>query len=188
MNGMLSTYDQLAWGAKVSAEFRDRVFAIARDLRVDPNYLMAAMAWESAETFRPDIKNMAGSGATGLIQFMPSTAKGLGTTTAKLARMTAVEQLGYVHAYFVPARGLLHTLSDVYMAILWPKAIGKAESYVLWDAKSRPTTYRQNRGLDVNKDGYITKAEAAGKVHQKLVKGMSGGRLWRSPASPAPMV
>ena len=32
------------------------------------------------------VKNAAGSGATGLIQFMPRTAQGLGTTTAKLAK------------------------------------------------------------------------------------------------------
>jgi soluble lytic murein transglycosylase-like protein len=37
---------------------------------------MACMAWESGRSFRPDVKNMAGSGATGLIQFMPTTAAG----------------------------------------------------------------------------------------------------------------
>lgn len=41
---------------------------------------MAAMAFESGETFSPSIKNAAGSGAVGLIQFMPSTAKALGTS------------------------------------------------------------------------------------------------------------
>ena len=41
--------------------------------------LMAVMSFETGGTFNPGIRNAAGSGATGLIQFMPSTAAGLGT-------------------------------------------------------------------------------------------------------------
>ncbi len=162
---------KIAWGSKVSSVFRDRVWWIADTLKVNPDYLMACMAWESAETFSPDIKNMAGSGATGLIQFMPSTAIGLGTTTTKLAAMSAEDQLNYVYKYFRPFNGRLNNLGDVYMAILWPKAVGKADSYVLWDKGSRPTTYRQNAGLDVDRDGEITRAECLVKIREKLEKG-----------------
>ena len=38
---------------------------------------MAVMSFETGGTFDPGIRNAAGSGATGLIQFMPSTAAGL---------------------------------------------------------------------------------------------------------------
>lgn len=165
------SYDSLAWGAKVTPAFRAKLIKICAELGINPNHLMACIAFESAETFRSDIKNAAGSGATGLIQFMPSTALGLGTTVSGLAAMTPVEQLDWVRAYFLPYRGRLHTLSDLYMAVLWPKAIGKPESYVLWDKETRPTTYRQNAGLDRNKDGVITKAEAAAMVYAKLEKG-----------------
>jgi len=168
----------LAWGMKVSAEFRARLFALCERLALNPDFLMACMAWESAETFRPDIRNQAGSGATGLIQFMPSTARALNTTTEQLAKMTAVEQLDYVETYFRPYRGKLQTLSDHYMAILWPAAIGKAESAALWAKSERPTTYRQNAGLDSNRDGVITKAEAAAHVQAKLEKGMGEGLRW----------
>jgi hypothetical protein len=65
----------IAWGAKVSPVFKARVLWIADSLGCSPNDLMACMAWESGESFSPSKKNMAGSGATGLIQFMPSTAK-----------------------------------------------------------------------------------------------------------------
>ncbi|HEY3473410.1 MAG TPA: hypothetical protein VGK56_02310 [Anaerolineales bacterium] len=136
------------------------------------SWLMACMAFESAETFRADIKNAAGSGAVGLIQFMPGTAKGLGTSTAELAAMTSLQQLEYVYKYFLPYKGKLSSLSDVYMAILWPAAIGKPEDAKLWTAQERPVTYRQNSGLDANKDFTITKAEAAGKVASKLKRGM----------------
>jgi len=169
---------RLAWGQKVSAAFRDRLFEICQILGVEPDYLMACMAFESAETFRPDIRNAAGSGATGLIQFMPATARGLGTTTDALAVMTAEQQLEWVLAYFLPYKGRLKTLADVYMAILWPAGIGKPDEWVLWDQASRPTTYRQNAGLDANKDGRITKAEAAAKVLAKLERGRRPEFMW----------
>lgn len=67
-------------GAKVSAVFRDRVRCIGGDLDLSPDHLMVCIAWETGRSFRADIKNMAGSGATAPIQFMPATARGLGTT------------------------------------------------------------------------------------------------------------
>jgi hypothetical protein len=161
----------IAWGSKVSQTFRDRVWWIADTLGVDPDYLMACMAWESGESFSPSKKNMAGSGATGLIQFMPSTAVGLGTSTNKLAKMTAEDQLNYVYLYFRPYANKLTNLGDVYMAILWPKGVGKDDTYVLWDKGQSPITFRQNAGLDVNKDGRVTRAECLSKIKQKLDKG-----------------
>ena len=41
------------------------------------NNLMAVFAWESGGTFKADVPNRKNSGATGLIQFMPETAKEL---------------------------------------------------------------------------------------------------------------
>lgn len=167
-----SSVRRIAWGSKVSPVFKERVLWIADNLGCSADDLMACMAWESAETFRPDIKNAAGSGATGLIQFMPSTARGLGTTTATLATMTAEDQLRYVYHYFKPYAGRLHNLGDVYMAILWPKGVGKPDHYVLFDRAKTPTTFRQNAGLDVNKDGLVTRAECLVKVNEKLAKGL----------------
>lgn len=160
---------QIAWGKKVSPVFKDRVIWIGETLGVNPDYLMACMAWESGESFSPSKKNMAGSGATGLIQFMPSTARALGTTTDALARMSAEDQLNYVYKYFRPFHGRLNNLGDVYMAILWPKGVGKSDDYVLFD---RGVTYRQNAGLDVNKDGKVTRGECLVKIKDKLAKGM----------------
>lgn len=174
----------LAWGAKVSPTFRERVEWLARDLDIgpepgkpEPNWVMTWMAWESGRSFRPDVKNMAGSGATGLIQFMPATAAALGTSVEKLAAMTAEDQLNYVWKYFAPYKGRIRSLSDGYMAILWPAAVGKPESFVLWDRASKPTTYRQNAGLDTNGDGVITKAETAAKVAALLPEGLREGNV-----------
>lgn len=167
----------LAWGAKVPPEFRDRVRTICADLGFDPSWLMACMAFESGESFRANIKNAAGSGAVGLIQFMPRTAEELGTSVELLGMLSAVEQLDYVYRYFRPYKGKLKALSDVYMAILWPAAIGKPEDSILWSQAVRPTTYRQNSGLDSNKDAIITKSEAASKIAAKLERGKGVGFL-----------
>jgi Transglycosylase SLT domain len=164
----------LAWGAKVSAVFRDRVKWIGDDLGLNPNDLMACMAWESGRSFRADIKNMAGSGATGLIQFMPATARSLGTTVEALARMTPEDQLNFVWKYFAPFKGKLKTLSDIYMAILWPKAVGQPDDYALFTGG---VAYRQNAGLDTNKDGRVTKREAAAKVMGLLDEGLRPGNI-----------
>lgn len=163
----------LCWGKKVSAPFRVRIVEIGHNLGVDPDFLMACMAFESGGTFSPSIKNAAGSGAIGLIQFMPSTAQALGTTTQQLAAMSAVKQLDYVEKYFKPKTGKLQTLEDTYMTILWPAAVGKSNDYVLFDKNDveHPKRYIQNSGLDFNKDGLITKSEATAKVRQKLENG-----------------
>ncbi|MCS4509124.1 transglycosylase SLT domain-containing protein [Xylophilus ampelinus] len=165
----------LAWGARVSQTFRDRIVWAADALKMPPagaSWLMACIAWESGETFSASVTNMAGSGATGLIQFMPATAVQLGTSTSALGSMTPEDQINWVYRYFRPLAGRLQNLGDVYMAILWPAGIGKPDSYVLWDAASRPTTYRQNAGLDTNGDRTITRAEALAKVQAKLNLGL----------------
>jgi hypothetical protein len=164
----------IAWGAKVSPEFKAKVIKICTNLAMDPNFLMSAMAFESGESFSPSVKNPSSS-ATGLIQFMATTATGLGTTTAKLAAMTAVDQLDYVEKYFTPYKGRLATIEDTYMVILWPKAVGEDNSYVLFSKPSN--AYTQNAGLDADKDGDITKAEAAARVKAKLTKGLGSGYL-----------
>lgn len=164
---------KIAWGAKVSAEFKKKLLEVSRFLDVSPDYLMACIAFETGETFDASIKNFAGSGATGLIQFMPSTARGLGTSTDELSRMSAITQLDYVMRYFSPYKGRLKTLEDVYMAILYPAAVGKPSSHVLFrDGKK---TYTQNKGFDANMDGKITLKEISHKVQEKYAKGLQSG-------------
>ena len=164
--------NRIAWGGVVDPGFRARVTSIALELQVSVDFLMAAMAFESAGTFSPSVPNAAGSGAVGLIQFMPATAKALGTTTAVLAAMSASQQLDYVRLYFLPYRNRLRTLEDVYMAILYPAAIGKGAAHVLFS--SGTTAYWQNAGLDSDGDGSVTVGEAAAKVRLQYERGLLG--------------
>jgi hypothetical protein len=89
--------------------------------------------------------------------------------------MTAVQQLDYVEKYFAPKRSRLQSLEDVYMAILYPAAIGWPSSATLFAGHS--VTYRQNKGLDANHDGTITVHEAAASVAAKFRKGIQPGYL-----------
>lgn len=167
----------LAWGAKVSQQFREKIAAIATLLGVEEDFLMACIAFESGESFRADIHNAAGSGAVGLIQFMPSTAAALGTTTEELTRKTPEEQLDDVERYFKPWAGKMKSLADVYMVILWPAAVGKPGYTTIFDMNDpkHPKLYIQNKGLDWNKDGKITVDEAAAGPMRKLEKGRQLG-------------
>jgi hypothetical protein len=161
----------LAWGQKVSPRFAQKLMRLCNEFGWSvehADWLMACMAFETAETFRPDIKNGAGSGAIGLIQFMPATVARLGYAYRELELMTPEQQLDVVREYFLPYHKRIKSLSDMYMAILLPKYIGKMDSAVLF---ARGAAYRQNAGLDKNNDGEITKGEATAKVRAKLDKG-----------------
>lgn len=165
-------YD-IAWSGKVSQTFVNRTKEISAKLGVPepmgPNWFMAAMAFETGETFSPTIKNSAGAPYYGIIQFGAAAAKDAGTSIPALLEMTAEEQLEYVYRFFKPYTGKLKTLSDLYMRILWPVGVGKPEDYALWSLGTK--SYEQNKGLDVNKDGIIRKSEANYKVQQKLYSG-----------------
>jgi hypothetical protein len=168
----------LAWGARVSPRFRERVYEICRRFGwtdEQASDLMACMAFESARTFSPSIRNAAGSGAVGLIQFMPFTAHQMGITTLRLAGMTAEAQLDYVEQYFEPYHTRIRTLPDMYMAILLPKFVGAGDDAVLF---SEGVSYRQNSGLDTNNDHEVTKGEAASRVAEQRRVGLMPGNCF----------
>lgn len=140
--------------------FMSSVEQVSSKLGIPSQELLRAMSFETGGSFSPSIKNPTGS-ATGLIQFIESTAKGLGTSTAELAKMTREEQMVYVEKYLSPYKGRLKDFGDIYMAIHLPVAIGKSDDYVLYDNVSlRTKAYEQNRGLDLNNDGKVTRGEA----------------------------
>lgn len=168
----------LPWGAKVSDAFVKKLLDICNRMDWGPDLadeLMGCIAFESGRTFSPEIRNAAGSGATGLIQFMPATARDLDTTTDELARMSAVDQLDYVYRYFTKYgwHKRVSRLEDMYMAILLPKYISSPLGTVLFNDGNQ--AYAQNRGLDANQDGQITKAEAAAKVRAVYLEGYANG-------------
>lgn len=102
-------------------------------------WLCNLMNHESAGTFNPAIQNSIG--ATGLIQFLKSTAKSMGTTTSNLASLSFQGQLEWVDKYLEgwkstwKARGIITNgkandkfqQPDLFMTIFYPAAIGKPD-------------------------------------------------------------
>jgi hypothetical protein len=170
----------LAWGNKVSEAFRYRVRLIAGVLEVDPSWLMATIAQETGETFSASIRHASDSASVGLIEFSPQTAAALGTSTEALAAMTPEDQLDYVCRYFFPRRSEFRSVDDLYMGLLWPAAIGLPPDAVVFDERDPhlPRRYIESRGLGLNRQGKITKAEAASSVVHMLKKGLRAPYVW----------
>ncbi len=175
---MFSQHKQIAWGAKVSPEFKAKVIKIAKNLDISPDFLMTCMAFETGGSFSPKEPNKAGSSGIGLIQFMEETAEAFETSTKELAAMSAVKQLDYVEKYFKDALRVykhLNSLEDVCFAILYPGGIGKKDDVVLFKDGTRE--YKGNKGLDKNKDKQVTVGEVVVKIRKMYEKGLKQGYL-----------
>ena len=148
---------------KVDQAFINKAIEVSNRLGIDPNWLMAIINFESAGTFSPSIKNDLGY--VGLIQFGKVAAERIGTTTSKLQQMSAVEQLEYVYKYYYPYRRKIKSYVDMYLATLFPVAVGKPLTYVL-ETKSLPASRiaKANPIFDANKDEKITVEEIRNKM------------------------
>lgn len=151
----------------VTPEFIRGVEAMAGRIGTRPEYLLAVMSFETGGSFSPGVRNAAGSGATGLIQFMPATARELGTSTEALARMSATEQLEYVERYFARRSdpGDLNTLEGVYTTVLYGSPRPDPASTLF---SSGTAAYRMNAPLDLDRDGRITAGEATSFVRNRI--------------------
>jgi hypothetical protein len=160
-------YEQIAL-QKQGQAFVDKVHQIAGEIGAKPEWLFAVMQNESGMS--PSAYN-ANGGATGLIQFMPSTAKAMGTTTDALKNMSALQQLDYVEKFYAPYKGQLHSGSDLYMATFYPLALSKGNDFVLGSEQSpawAATVAKANPAFDLNKDGQITKGEFQQYYNQRF--------------------
>ena len=68
---------QIAWGKKVDGPFKVKVLKFSAELGCDPSHLTATMAFETRETFSPNVKN-PNSSATGLSQARQGLGNALG--------------------------------------------------------------------------------------------------------------
>lgn len=142
------------------ADFIKELNKVSFNFGINPKDLLGVMQVESG--VKSDEVNKAG-GAVGLIQFMPDTAKRLGTTSSELQQMTRAQQMYYVEKYFKSV-GLRKgsTAAQIYAKIFLP---GRANQEVL--TTSNEKYYKGNVGLDINKDGMITQSE----LEQRVDKG-----------------
>ena len=160
-------------------DFLKKVVVICEELGIRPDWLMCVMKNESA------INHLAvntNGGATGLIQFMPATAKGLGTSCQELKEMGALAQLDYVKKYFWPYRHKIKTATDLYIITFYPYALTQPDSYVIGSQKGAAyvrLVALQNKGFDMNKDQQITLGEFRQSVRNKTFQDLSDAQMFK---------
>ena len=155
-----------------NTDFQNKVRDIADKLGVEANDLISLFGLETGGKYDPSIQNSIG--ATGLIQFMPRTAKGLGTSVDALARMSALQQLDYVYKYLDRGAKPYKDVTDLYMQIFYPRARSEEEDFVIGSERSdryaklvaKQNPYFSNRGAKE----YITKADVVAKVEKRASK------------------
>ena len=157
---------------KLDSNFLNRVKEIAQKLNCDYKDLLALMNSESG--IKTD--NWNGSTAVGLIQFTDASVAelnnkyGLNFTKEKIARMSPMEQLDLVEKYltiaksynFAPNERL--SAGDLYAITFLP---GRAGQDIL--CRRGEKFYSQNKGLDLNNDGVISKQDLENKLAKKHI-------------------
>ena len=155
-----------------NTDFQSKVRDISDKLGVAPEELITLFGLETGGTYDPSIQNSIG--ATGLIQFIPSTAKRLGTSADALSRMSALQQLDYVYKYLDRGKKPYKDVTDLYMQIFYPRARSEGEDFVIGSERSdryaklvaKQNPYFSNRGAKE----YITKADVVAKVEKRASK------------------
>jgi len=164
---LLDAYPQL------SPELANKIVEVGNNLEppVDPAWLANVINFETGYTFDASTVNQIG--ATGLIQFLGSTAQDLGTTTEALAGMSEVEQMKFVEKYFqqkIDENGPIENANDAFMAVFYPPAMGSGPDFSIYDhaARTRGVQFAEaiksgNRGITTSGQ-YTTLAFAKSRV------------------------
>lgn len=172
--------------------------SVARTVGTTPRALMTVIAFETMGTFSPSVVNVgcfkrtknADKCATGLIQFMPDTARALGTTVADIARMSVEDQAEFVEDFFemVIPRHRREGRTDIdagdlYLYVFAPGFAEASDETVVF-AKG-DARYDQNAGLDRNQDGTIRAGELRDFMNSRA---FPVGRVVLSPKEPGAVV
>lgn len=131
-------------------------------LELDIPYEWIVFIIESESGGDPAARNPK-SKATGIIQWLPSTARDLGTSVRKLRKMTVREQLPWVKKYFLTqSKNFKFELADIesyvdlYLTVFHPKAVLKGDEYII--SSKGKKAYRQNSIIDTDygdNDGHL---------------------------------
>jgi hypothetical protein len=162
-----TTVVQVPGISKLSKADLSALNTAAKAIGVPVDWLATVISFETGGTFSPSVLNRAGSGAFGLIQFMPSTAQALLKTAtaqeavAKGMAMSFAQQLKeMVIPYF--KGGTYKDLHALYLHVFYPAAANKSDDYIVGSAPG--AVYTQNKGLDIGGKGYITRADITSTI------------------------
>ena len=156
-------------GGSINDAFQKKLEEVAKRLKISKSDLLGIMKHESG--LNPHAVNPY-TRATGLIQFMPSTAKRMGTSVEALKNMSAIEQLDYVEKFYKPIAGKAKDIGDLYMFTFLPAVVGKPDNYVIGSkgsgksiyGLSQDALYRQNAAFDKDKKGYYTVGDVKARI------------------------
>ena len=114
--------------------FAEKLSKVCSNLWVSKNDLLIVIWAES--NYNPKAINSR-TWASGLIQFMPSTAKDLGTTISAIRQMWAVEQLTLVERFYKKNNRWvkLNNVVDLYKATFFPLSLEHPENSWVFRAK-----------------------------------------------------
>lgn len=150
----------------VTPQFLQKVDEISQMLEINPDDLMAVMAFES--WLDPTTKREGG--AVGLTQFTQISIDQINIdnktnyTKTDILNMNAIEQLDLVYLLLKPHTGKMDNLKDVYMGVIAPARIGKDETAIMYSRENSNEAYENNKGLDKDDKGYITIGDAVNAV------------------------
>ncbi|WP_425148721.1 DUF2272 domain-containing protein [Deinococcus sp.] len=156
--------------ADLSDAFFGGLRAVGASLGSDPLHLLQVMMAESG--IRPEAHNPHGD-ASGLIQFMPATLRGLGWTTGHQAfrHLSAEEQLPYVERYYRPyARSGLTSAARLSQATFLPATLAAgSDPQTVLAGQDGPNAgaYRANSALDRRHDGTIRVSDLADALDRR---------------------
>jgi hypothetical protein len=144
---------------------REAIRVLCQNLNIEESWFYQLIDLES--NGNPQAVNKT-TDATGIIQFMPTTAKALGTSVEEIYNMTVSEQLPYVSKYLTKVKGSREFTSflDLYFAVFYPRGIGQPHDYVIGSEVSETYAKKvreQNKGIDKagNNDGLLTPSDIA---------------------------
>jgi Transglycosylase SLT domain len=176
--------------------FYQKLLQVSSDVQMKPEDLLNVMVVESG--IDPTAHNTNGN-ASGLIQFMPSTLKGLGFqgSHADFRQMSSVDQLDYVKKYILGNMkyngGPFTSAAQYYVANFLPVALqlpgvknGDPNTIIVAKNPNKPhlpgvsahmesVYYNSNPILDADHDGVITYGDI-----QTVLNRAAGGKNFRS--------
>ena len=154
----------------LSPGFFTELKAMCTRLGCDPLDMLKVMFSEggcSATAHNP------ASDASGLIQFIPSTLRGLGwnDSMAAFRQLSAEQQLPWVEAFFQPWRSKgLTTVTRVYQAVFLPASLdsGASDDTVVCGAGGPfAAAYSSNRTVDIGGKGFISVGDLRAAVEAR---------------------
>lgn len=110
--------------------FREKLIKVADNLRIAPAALWKVIKFESHGNPTQVNTSKKTTNATGLIQFTPDTANGMGYTVGDIKKMSAVDQLDLVYQFY---KGIKpgSTAEQLYLKTILPAFAYKDNDFVV---------------------------------------------------------